>query len=225
VPTVHFKRAHPGRAAAYARLSVADNGLGIAPENLERIFEPFFTTKDVGEGTGLGLAMVYSIVQAHGGLVEVDSQLGEGTTFHLYLPLAKKEARSRASASGRVPHGHGELILLADDEPDVRNSVAEVIGRLGYRVLVADDGEQAWAMFRAHRADIALAILDVVMPGLSGVEAVQRMRGLNPGLPIILATGYDAGDELAHAEVSRVLTKPFRVDVLARAIRKALDAS
>jgi CheY-like chemotaxis protein len=124
-----------------------------------------------------------------------------------------------------VPEGHGELILLADDEPDVRRSVAEVIGRLGYRVLVAGDGEQAWALFRAHRADIALAILDVVMPGLSGVEAAARMRELNPGLPIILATGYDAGDELAHAEVSRVLSKPFRVDVLARAMRKALEES
>ena len=226
VPDAHFRRAHGGKiAAAYARITVADNGQGIAPENIERIFEPFFTTKDVGEGTGLGLAMVYSIVQGHGGLVEVDSRQGEGTCFHLYLPLTGDEARVPAAATGRVPEGHGELILLADDEPDVRHSVAEVIGRLGYRVLVAGDGEQAWALFRAHRADIALAILDVVMPGLSGVEAAERMRGLNPGLPIILATGYDAGDELAHAKVSRVLSKPFHVDVLARDIRKALEES
>ncbi len=226
VPNAHFRRAHGGKVAGtYARLSVSDNGEGIDPANLERIFEPFFTTKDVGEGTGLGLAMVYSIVQGHGGLVEVDSRPGEGTSFHLYLPLSEGEARVPAAVTGRVPEGHGELILLADDEPDVRRSVAEVIGRLGYRVLVAGDGEQAWALFRAHRADIALAILDVVMPGLSGVEAAARMRELNPGLPIILATGYDAGDELAHAEVSRVLSKPFRVDVLARAMRKALEES
>jgi len=228
VPNARFRRAHPGNAArAYARISVKDNGQGIAPQHLERIFEPFFTTKDVGSGTGLGLAMSYSIIQRHGGLIEVDSAEGEGATFRIYLPLS--DGKQVPMVEGGTPpvQGHGELILLADDEPDVLHSVAEVIERLGYRVLAASDGEQALTLFRSHRDDVAMAILDVVMPGISGTETAQRMREERPGLPIIFATGYNIGGDLMHAVNERfhVLAKPFRIDKLGREIRGLLDAS
>ena len=225
VPDARFKRAHQGDIArAYARISVEDNGQGIAPQHLERIFEPFYTTKDVGSGTGLGLATTYSIVQRHGGLIEVDSAEGKGTVFRIYLPLSD-DKQATMVAPGTPVSGHGELILLADDEPDVLHSVAEVIERLGYRVLAASDGEQALTLFRSHRDDVALAILDVVMPGISGTETAQRMREERPGLPIIFATGYNIGGDLMHAvnKRFRVLAKPFRIDDLGREIRGLLD--
>jgi PAS domain S-box-containing protein len=225
VPDAHFGRAHPGKTAgAYARLTVEDNGEGIAPRHLERIFEPFFTTKDVGSGTGLGLAMVYSIVQRHSGVVEVESTLGSGTTFRVYLPLIDAGDESVTADRGELPGGHGELILFADDEVDVLHSVTEVIEHLGYRVLAAADGEQAWALFQAFREDIALAVLDVIMPGINGTEVAQRMHEAQPRLPIIFITGYDSGGDLMTigGERFRVLSKPFRIDELGREIRDLL---
>ena len=226
VADTHFRRAHPGdTAVAYACLTVADNGEGIAPQNLERIFEPFFTTKDVGSGTGLGLAMAYSIVQRHGGFIEVESSEGAGTVFRIYLPLADGVDTATGVDAGVVAlRGQGELILLADDEPDVLHSIAEVIERLGYRVLAAADGSEAWALFGKHRDEIVLAVLDVVMPGINGTEVAERIRRMQPRLPVIFVTGYDSGGELAMliGERSRVLAKPFRIDELSREIRELL---
>jgi len=225
VADTHFRRAHPGDAAvAYACLTVADNGEGIAPQNLERIFEPFFTTKDVGSGTGLGLAMAYSIVQRHGGFIEVESSEGAGTVFRIYLPLADGVDTATGVDAGVALRGQGELILLADDEPDVLHSIAEVIERLGYRVLAAADGSEAWSLFGKHRDEIVLAVLDVVMPGINGTEVAERMRRMQPRLPVMFVTGYDSGGELAMliGERSRVLAKPFRIDELSREIRELL---
>jgi PAS domain S-box-containing protein len=225
VPEAHFRRAHPGKtAAAYARLTVEDNGEGIALRHLERIFEPFFTTKDVGSGTGLGLAMVYSIVQRHSGVIEVESTLGSGTTFHVYLPLIEGGDEPVIADRDELPPGHGELILLADDEADVLHSVTEVIEHLGYRVLTAANGEQAWALFQAYREDITLAVLDVIMPGINGTEVAQRIYEAQPRLPIIFITGYDSGGDLVTigGERFRVLSKPFRIDELDREIRALL---
>ncbi|HXH64138.1 MAG TPA: PAS domain S-box protein [Mariprofundaceae bacterium] len=224
-PDAHFRSAYPGEAAgAYARLSVEDNGVGIAPQHLERIFEPFFTTKDVGSGTGLGLAMAYTIVQRHGGLIEVESTEGVGTAFRIYLPLIDSADAAQGTDEGGYVRGQGETILLADDEPEVLHSMSEVIGRLGYQVLAAADGEQAWTLFRAHRSDIVLAVLDVVMPGINGTEVAQRIRRVHPRLPIIFITGYDSGGDLGllGGERTRVLAKPFRIDELSREIRTLL---
>jgi two-component system, cell cycle sensor histidine kinase and response regulator CckA len=225
VPDAHFRRGHPGEAvAAYACLTVADNGEGIAPQNLERVFEPFFTTKDVGSGTGLGLSMAYSIVQRHGGFIEVDSSEGAGSTFRIYLPLIHAAEGGALAEAGEAVRGHGELILLADDEADVLSSMAEVNERLGYRVLAARDGEQAWSLFQTYRDEIVLAVLDVVMPGINGTEVAERMRRMLPRLPVIFVTGYDSGGALAMlgGERSRVLAKPFRIDELSREIRGLL---
>ena len=227
VPDSHFRSAHPDlKADVFALLSIEDNGTGIQPQAIERIFEPFFTTKEVGKGTGLGLATVYSIVQGHGGVLEVESVPDMGTMFHVYLPLIDAgQLRTVARETPRAVHGNGELILVADDEPDLRTSIAEVLRRLNYHVMLAADGKEALELFRQQPDDIALVILDVVMPKMSGPETARQMRETRPTLPVIFATGYDAGHALPvvdNASPGNVLTKPFRIHALAAKIHELL---
>jgi len=223
-----FRSAHPDiHAGRFARLSVSDNGTGIRPEYIERVFEPFFTTKEIGKGTGLGLATVYSIVQGHEGVLDVDSRHGDGTTVHVYLPLrdAEKVPKETEGAAESMPEGHGELILIADDEPELRDTLAYILQRLGYRTLLAEDGEKALALFDAEQADIALVILDVVMPKLGGPDVARRMRDAVADLPVIFSTGYDAANAMPGndtLEHEHVLTKPFRVEALAAEVRQLL---
>ncbi len=220
-----FVKRHPNIGES-AHLSVSDNGSGIAKEHLEQIFDPFFTTKVVGKGTGLGLSMVYGSVQSHGGIVEVDTEQGMGTTFNIYIPLSKaKGTNLEEVVFDELAECNGETILLADDESCVRETVAEVLGSMGYKVLQADDGAAAIEQFKRYRDNIDIVLLDVVMPHGGGVTAAKRIQALNPDMPVIFLTGYDkkhALDETDQIKSSVVLTKPVSFDVLSHTIQHML---
>ncbi|RME82336.1 MAG: PAS domain S-box protein, partial [Zetaproteobacteria bacterium] len=208
-------------------LEVADNGPGIPEAHLSKIFEPFFTTKEVGKGTGLGLAMVHGTVQEHGGEVWVESRAGEGARFFVCLPLMPARDDESAPDAGQAPEGEGETILLAEDEESVRTSLKEALQEIGYAVDAVEDGRKAWERFRAQPERYALAVLDVVMPEMGGVEAMRRMRELRPDLPVIFHTGYgesaQAVAEYEGSERTRCLRKPVRIEDLAAAIAEMLD--
>jgi two-component system cell cycle sensor histidine kinase/response regulator CckA len=210
-------------------LRVEDNGCGIPPENLGRVFEPFFTTKEVGRGSGLGLAMSHGAVRMHGGLLEVESEPGLGTVFRVYLPLTGVGAQEGTEAVPREPTfaGRGETILVADDEADLRETLAEALASVGYQVVTAADGEEAVDRFAADRDHVALVLLDVVMPRLSGVDAARRIRAINANVPLILATGYEKQRILEEARAwsrTLVLAKPLPVPALSRRIRELLES-
>lgn len=231
-PDAQFRASHPElEAGDLVRLTVADNGCGIRPEDLGRVFEPFFTTKEVGRGTGLGLAMSHGAVRMHGGALEVESREGVGTAFHVYLPVARAEAEPAAAARAlkedALP-GRGETLLVADDEGDLRETLAAALASLGYEVVTAADGAEAVTRFAAAPDQVALVLLDAVMPGLSGVEAARRIRGIRPDVPLILATGYERRpvlDEVRAWARAVVLEKPLPVAPLSRHIRALIDPS
>ncbi|MBI5137997.1 MAG: PAS domain S-box protein [Nitrospirae bacterium] len=227
--TPALRRPHPDLPGGrLALIAVSDNGCGIPQDHMEKLFEPFFTTKEVGRGTGLGLAMCYGTVRAHGGVMEVDSREGEGTTFRVLLPLAAvAKAELPAPDPAQVPRAHpGETILLADDEELVRLTAREVLRDLGYEVLDAADGETACTLFDGDPGRVTLALVDVVMPRLGGVEAVRRMRARRPDLPVIFTTGFDRGSVLADAEAWQpvvVLSKPYPMARIGWQVRALID--
>jgi len=206
----------------YAHLSVQDNGCGISEQQLVHLFEPFFTTKEVGKGTGLGLAMVYGAVKTHHGFVEVESVEGEGSTFHVYLPLLEPVAQTdRSLQQGELVYGHGEMILLVDDEQHIIKTGKKVLEVLGYRVMTATDGQQAVDIFQAHAEAIDLCIFDVVMPVMGGDVAARMIRENHPEAKIIFASGYDQHLLQGMAEEA-LLSKPFAIEELSRVIAKEI---
>jgi two-component system cell cycle sensor histidine kinase/response regulator CckA len=217
--------AKPGR---YVCLRVTDTGCGIPEEILPHVFEPFFTTKEPGKGTGLGLATVYGIVKQHRGWLNVESVVGRGTTFHLWLPaLAHGTALQSRPEVRPQPRGGTETILLVEDDDAVRLLTRAMLERHGYRVIEASDGPGALERWEKHRADVALLLTDMVMPrGLSGRELAQRLQTDRPGLKVIYLTGYSvefAGRELTLEPGQNFLQKPFLADVLLAAVRRSLD--
>jgi PAS domain S-box-containing protein len=224
-----FCQAYPDvQPGTYARLSVSDTGTGIAPEIRSRIFDPFFTTKELGKGTGLGLAMVYGIVKSHGGAIELESEVGRGTTFHVYLPLTEKPAATTAPLPAETSQGGG-LVLLVDDEDIVLEVGRMALSRLGYQVLTAKDGLEALDVYHARRDEIVLVIMDVVMPKLGGREAFRELKRFDPRVKVLLATGYNSasatGEELRQEGVCGLVMKPYRIHQLAQAVRAALAAT
>jgi PAS domain S-box-containing protein len=217
----------PGR---YVVLTVSDSGAGIAPEALPHIFEPFFTTKDPGKGTGLGLAMVYGIVEQSGGCIRVETGLGRGSTFAVYLPAMDPDHPTQMGAARRpperLPRGT-ETVLFVEDEPALRSFGQQVLERQGYRVLAAIDAADALHRYREVEGDLHLLITDVVMPGLSGPELSRRLEGLCPGLKVLYMSGY-ADDAILRYGVREqsvsFLHKPFSPEVFARKVREVLDA-
>jgi PAS domain S-box-containing protein len=215
------------RAGAFAEITVSDTGAGMDEATRARIFEPFFTTKP--EGTGLGLATVYGIVQQHDGFMHVESTRGEGTTFRVYLPRASCEAESAPppSSGKRYPTSGQETILLAEDEPSLRTLVDTTLTELGYRVIVTADGEEAVRQYEACSSDVALVLLDVVMPRLGAREAYERMRRIRSDVKVLFTTGYAPestrlAELLATAHLP-VLEKPFTPQALAAKVRSAID--
>jgi CheY-like chemotaxis protein len=217
------------RPGEYVTIAVADTGSGIAAELLPHIFEPFFTTKEIGKGTGLGLATVYGIVQRYDGLIDVQSEVGRGTTFRIFLPAHEtspaddEQAERVAGAPGR-----NELILVAEDEPLVRDLAVSQLERAGYRVLQATDGESAVRLFEAHAEDIRLAFLDVMMPRGDGRFVRQAIRARRPTVPILFATGYaelERRQTAADTLSDPIIQKPYSIGALLTKIRELLDAS
>jgi len=224
-----FRNRHPHiKGDILAHIMVKDNGSGISDEDKKHIFEPFYTTKEVGVGTGLGLAMCYGSIQSHGGLIEVESMPGEGSAFHVYLPLKdEKELIVSDETSGKPLAGKGETILVVDDNAFVRRTTEELLKNLGYHVLEASDGLEAVDVFVANQNDIALVIMDIVMPRLGGVKAVERMRRACPELKVIYATGYDKDETLGKEtplDDDIIISKPYAMGALSEAIRTLLDA-
>jgi len=206
-------------------ITVADNGCGISKANLEHVFEPFFTTKAEGKGTGLGLAMVYGLMQNHGGVIDVESEEGSGTRMKLYFPLSDSSDVADAKESVDVISGKDEVILLADDNDNVREIMQEILRDFGYRVVAAENGKQALMMFVDHASEIKLALLDIVMPVMGGVEAAKRLRELNPDLPILFLSGYEKGvspNNEPETDDMTVLTKPVDLAELSHHIHKSI---
>jgi len=226
-PDMAFFERHPDlqQSVGYACLSVSDNGCGIAEKDLPHIFDPFFTTKDVGKGTGLGLAMVYGTVQKHHGAIEVESRVGEGTTFSVYLPLSPEADGSAAVKQPKgVEAGQGETVLIADDEPNVLKTLSAVLTSLNYKVLAARDGIEAVELYRRNAEKVDLVILDVVMPGLMGREAAERIREINPDVKLLYCSGHDSlGEERGELEGIEVLEKPYVLESMSRTIRQTLE--
>ena len=223
-------KAHPdARSSQYVLLRVSDTGCGMDAATLRRIFEPFFTTKAPGKGTGLGLATVFGIVRQHDGWVEVESAVGVGTTFNVYVPESSPdEARTTADASHLPVIGGSETILLVEDSNEVRQLAATSLQRLGYQVLVAENGQQALEHWAKGSSRIDLLLTDMIMPeGLTGLELSRRLRAGRPALPIIIMSGYSL--ELAlHRGLAKdrveYLQKPFEPATLASMVRQSLDA-
>ena len=215
----------------FAELRVSDTGMGMDAATRERIFEPFFTTKGAGKGTGLGLSTVYGIVKQHNGLIQVESECGQGSTFRILLPVNETEAAGGLRApvvDDLTARGGTETILLADDHEGIREMAQSVLKSKGYQVLLAEDGEQALEVFTANRDRISLVLLDVIMPRRSGPEVFAAIQALTPGTSVIFATGYSTeiatlADLVKHGVA--VLRKPYSPSVLCRRVREVLDAA
>ena len=212
----------PGR---FVCLAVTDTGGGISPENLSKIFDPFFTTKPIGQGTGLGLPTVLSIVKGHDGFITVESREGQGTRFAVYLPAAKTTATAAPVPVDRAARGSGQLILLIDDEPAIRTAARSLLERQGYLVITAVDGREALQRFEERSQQIALVLTDVMMPVMGGTVLVQALRKRAPTLPIIATTGMATDQsrmELLAMGVREILQKPCTPAELLGAVGRAL---
>jgi PAS domain S-box-containing protein len=212
----------------FVRVSVSDTGVGMTEEVRTKIFEPFFTTKDVGQGTGLGLAVVYGVARAHGGWVDCSSTPGVGSRFDVYLPRGKTSDELAAESGFQIlapARGSGEVILLADDEPMVRSLAQTALERQGYRVLLAGDGAEAVEVFQREGGRIALVVLDMSMPVMSGHQASAAIRKRAPRTKILFASGHPLSDIAPDDPISGFLHKPYTPSSLAIAVRKMLDAT
>jgi len=224
----HLRRVAEARPGKFIRLSHADTGEGIPPENLARIFEPFFTTKELGKGTGLGLATVFGIVKQHDGWAEVESELGKGTTFHIYLPASLEAAANPEHTDTQFYARKGtETILVVEDERDLREMVTRTLNLNGYRVFQAVDGQNALQIWTEYKHEIDLLFTDVIMPGgLNGRDLAERLWADKPGLKVIFSSGYGAdalGKNFKLDPKLNFLQKPYLPQTLSRAIRRCLD--
>ena len=213
------------RPGSYVMLSVSDNGLGMDKETQSRIFEPFFTTKEKGKGTGLGLSTVYGIVKQSGGYILVQSEVGRGTTFNIYLPRVRDAVELHGAVpAARTADGGSETVLLVEDEESVRQLVRETLEAKGYQVLEAENGQAGLEAVAAHSGTIDLLITDVVMPGMSGHELAEQLLKERPGIKVIYLSGYTE-EALVEGNIDggkAFLQKPFTLQTLSRKVREVL---
>lgn len=217
---------HPDlRPGSYQRLAVRDNGCGIDASTMERMFEPFFTTKKPGDGTGMGLSVVYGIVKDHGGVIDVSSVPGSGTTVHVYFRRLENAAPPRVESGVALARGT-ESILFVDDERELVRIGKQMLEFLGYRVTAVASSGEAWEIFRGHPRQFDLVITDQAMPGMTGTRLCRNLLTLRPDIPIVLCTGYSdavSREATASAGIRRVLMKPVTMAAMAKAIREVLD--
>jgi two-component system, cell cycle sensor histidine kinase and response regulator CckA len=225
------QRFNQAQEERYLRVRVGDTGIGMDAETRSRIFEPFFTTKEHGQGTGLGLSVVYGIISNHAGFIDLTSEVDQGTTFDIYLPLPKDELRlieiKQQLDEGRKVHpGAGATVLFADDEIIQRRLMEKVLEREGYKVLGASDGAEAVEMHLRHKDEIAIVILDLQLPTMNGWEAFQMMRKTQPKLKALFATGFASPEieaELAKGEIAGIIMKPYELDEVLKKISEILQ--
>lgn len=210
----------------YVLLAVSDTGIGIESKDLDRIFEPFFTTKTSGEGTGLGLAMVHGIISQHGGHIRCYSEPGAGTSFKLYFPVSSSERLVDLDVPKEMPSYGTETILLVEDDERLRRMSCELLDMAGYKPMVASSGEKALEIYAAHRSEISLVILDLIMPGMGGKRCLEELLRIDPDVRILVASGYSAdgltGDEGA-GKARGFISKPYDAKDILKAVRKVLE--
>ncbi len=223
-----FVKAHGyGVPGQYALMSVSDTGIGIGEEIRKKIFDPFFTTKDTGKGTGLGLSIVYGIVKQHNGYINVYSEPGKGTAFRIYLPTVTCSREVEHDTVPLLPpEGGTEMVLLAEDDQYVRALMESILNQAGYSVILADDGQCAVEMFEAHRKEIGLVIMDMIMPRKNGMEAFREIELLQPDVKVLFCSGYTA-DYIQNRgglhENAELIIKPIIPSDLLRKVREILD--
>ena len=211
----------PGK---YVLLKVIDKGTGMDEGTVERIFEPFFTTKAMGRGTGLGLASVYGIIKGHGGYIDVDSKIGRGTSFSIYLPASDKLIPKALDVSDQIIGG-GETILLVDDEEIVLDVGVQMLKKLGYTVLEANSGKEANDIYKEKRDKIDLVLLDMIMPKMSGGETYEKLKEINPEVKVLLSSGYSIkgqATEIMNLGCNGFIQKPFNMRKLSKKIGEIL---
>ncbi|QEI08324.1 response regulator [Pigmentiphaga aceris] len=212
----------------YVRIAVSDTGMGMSPDTVSKAFEPFFTTKPLGQGTGLGLSMIYGFARQSGGQVQIDSALGRGTTINLYLPryIGEPSRCNRAVDTIEPTPASNELVLVVEDDDVIRSLIVETLSDQGYRICEAADGPAGLAVLQSRR-DIDLLVTDIGLPGLNGRQVADAARLLRPGLRVMFMTGY-AQSALSDSELLEpgveLITKPFAIDTFVRRIRGMLDA-
>jgi two-component system, cell cycle sensor histidine kinase and response regulator CckA len=222
-----YLRSHlDARPGKYVLLTVSDTGTGMESEVLERIFEPFFTTKADGEGTGLGLAMVHGIVSQHGGYIRCYSEPGLGTSFKIYFPVSESERLLDLGETREMPAFGTETILLVDDDKRIRDIAQEMIKMGGYKVIEASSGEEALETYAAHRDEVSLVILDLIMPGMGGKRCLEELLRIDPDSKVLFASGYSSNglivDETGTGARGFV-RKPYDAKEILTAIRGVLD--
>jgi PAS domain S-box-containing protein len=216
----HYAAMHGSAIAGrHVVLRVADNGAGMTREVIDKIFEPFFTTKDLGKGTGLGLSTTLRIVQGHGGFVDVFSEPGNGTAIEIFLPANadQTEAANLEWKDEMLPRGDGETILIVDDETAILDITRQTLESFGYKVITAEDGAEAIALYAMHRSEIAVVLTDMMMPVMDGAALIAALRRINPGVQIIITSGNNANvnaAKAANANVHHFLAKPYTAEVM-----------
>jgi len=211
----------------YARVSVTDTGVGMDEKTRERIFDPFFTTKEMGRGYGLGLASVYGIIKGHHGFVDVHSRKGEGSSFFVYLPKATEMAvQPKTHPQGAILRGQ-ETILFVDDEKTIIEVMQDILEALDYRVLTANSGEEAVQLYDSLKDEIDLVILDVIMPGMGGLETFETIKTFNPDVKVIFSSGYSVNRiarEIMDKGCRGFIQKPFNIETISQKIRDVLQS-
>jgi len=214
------------RIGSYIAITVADTGIGMSKEVQERIFEPFFTTKEIGSGTGLGLSTTIGIIQNHNGFVNLDSEVGKGTTFKVYLPACIHNESYSPVQEFQPVTGNGEMILVVDDEAAIREITKSSLLAYNYRVLTADDGVEAVATYTKHQQEISLVLLDMIMPSMDGAIAMRALQNINPNVKIIAISGLPSHQKIRHAEsmgIQAFLSKPCTTIELLQNINAVLS--
>jgi CheY-like chemotaxis protein len=209
----------------YVNLSIIDTGMGMDKDTIERIFDPFFTTKEMGGGTGLGLASVYGIIKAHGGYIDVESKVKQGTTFEIYLPSTTKRVGKIIKNSEEINKQTG-TVLLVDDEDVVLKVCISILEKTGYRVLSAKNGQEALKLYKDNKDEIDIVLLDMIMPDMSGGEVYDHLKEINPDVKVILSSGYsidgEATDILSRG-CNGFIQKPFNINELSKKIMRILE--
>lgn len=217
------------KVGPHIAISVMDTGTGIPPEVIDKIFDPFFTTKAVGKGTGLGLSTAVAIVKSHDGFINVYTEPGRGTTFKVYLPAESgKKKKSSKQRMPSLPRGHGETILVVDDEPSVVSVTQQTLQAFGYRVLTAGDGAEAVALYAQHVKTVDVVLTDMMMPVMDGPSTIYALMRINPSVKIIAASGLNANGSVAKASgagVKHFLSKPYTAETLLQILREVLKKS
>ena len=214
--------AKPGK---YVKISITDTGVGMDAKTRERIFDPFFSTKEMGRGTGLGLASAYGVIRNHGGFINVYSEMGEGTTFNIYLPASGKEAIKEIKPSKDIVMGEG-TVLLVDDEEMIIDVGEQLLEKMGYKVLTAKGGKAAIEIYEKNKDKIDIVILDMVMPDLGGGETYDRLKGIKSDIRALLSSGYSINGhatEILNRGCNGFIQKPFNMNQLSRKIKEILD--